>query len=165
MRGNRENLIFCITDIPKSSYTGETFIADPQIFEDFGDDVEELYAVFVDKDIFEITLIEYCKKHDISLAYGHINYNDSAFAPQEISQILSNDPCKHYFRKSTAFRHQYEYRYVVRNSTENFVKLTQAIKTLCGYTIDIGCLHDNAIVAKITHSQIYYQDESLHNTL
>ena len=158
LRANRESLVFCITDLPKSSYVGESFSTDLKIFEDFGDEVKEIYAVFVDNSIFESRLIEYCKKHNISLAYGHIEYNDNAFTPQEILQILGNDPCKHYFRKSTAFCHQHEYRYVVRNTTENFIVQTQAIKTPCGYTIDIGCFNDNAFVAKITHTQVYCLD-------
>ncbi len=149
LRANTQSLIFCISDPPRFVYEGETFIIDPKIYDDFGENTAELFVVFVNKKFFEEKLLQYCKIKGIGLIYGHVCYSDNELPPEEIGKIIGNESHKHYFKKGTKFHHQCEYRYVIQNTLESFLARTNATKTANGYIFEIGALQERAFLAKI----------------
>lgn len=149
LRGNTQSLVYCISNLPKYTYAGDTFLIDPKIYDDFGENVNEVFAVFIDKEYFHKRLFSFCTERSIKLAYDKVLYDDNEIAPSEVIKILGNQSHRHYFKKPTKYRHQCEFRYVVGNDTQDFIEKTQAQKTKNGYTIDIGCLHEFSFLAKI----------------
>ena len=149
LRGNTQSLVYCISDLPKYTYTGDTFLIDPKTYDDFGENSNEIFAVFIDKDYFQKRLFDFCTERNVMLTYGHVLYDNNEIDPLEVTKILGNQSHRHYFKKSTDYRHQCEFRYVVGNDVQDFIEKTQAQKTQNGYTIDMGCLHECSFLSKI----------------
>ena len=130
LRGNTQSLVYCISDLPKYTYTGDTFLIDPKTYDDFGENANEIFAVFIDKDYFQKRLFDFCAEKSVMLTYGHVLYDNNEIAPLEVTKILGNQSHRHYFKKSTDYRHQCEFRYVVRNYTQDFIENAKAQKRL-----------------------------------
>ena len=162
LRGNTQSLVYCISDLPKDAYTGDTFSIEPKTYDDFGENANEIFAVFIDKDYFQKRLFDFCAERSVMLTYGHVLYDNNEIAPLEVAKILGNQSHRHYFKKSTDYRHQCEFRYVVRNDTQDFIESAKAQKTKHGYTIDIGCLHEKAFLSKLVR---YFPNQGGHPTL
>ena len=162
LRGNTQSLVYCISNLPKYTYTGDTFLIDPKTYDDFGENANEIFAVFIDKDYFQKRLFDFCAERSVMLTYGHVLYDNNEIAPLEVTKILGNQSHRHYFKKSTDYRHQCEFRYVVRNDTQDFIESAKAQKTQNGYTIDIGCLHEKAFLSKLVR---YFPNQGGHHTL